>query len=34
LVDYKTDHLNGRLRVLTDNEIIEIRYDEGYSNVG
>ena len=34
LVDYKTDHLNGRLRVLSDAEIIEIIYDEGYSNVG
>ena len=34
LVDYKTDHLNGRLRVLTDDEIIEIVYDEGYSEVG
>jgi hypothetical protein len=34
LVDYKTDHLNGRLRVLTDDEIIEIIYDDGYSNVG
>lgn len=34
LVDYKTDHLKGRLRILTDEEIIEVVYDDGYSNVG
>lgn len=34
LVDYKTDHLNGRLRVLTDDEIMKVIYDEGYSDVG
>ena len=34
LVDYKTDHLSGRLRVLTNEEIIEIIYDDGYSDVG
>ncbi|NEW79188.1 MAG: hypothetical protein GZ086_07110 [Gelidibacter sp.] len=34
LVDYKTDHLNGRLRVLTDEEISEIVYDKGLLNVG
>ncbi|MEP3371338.1 MAG: hypothetical protein ABJL43_12225 [Maribacter dokdonensis] len=34
LVDYKTDHLNGRLKILSDDEITEIIYDDGYSDVG
>ncbi|WP_281986500.1 hypothetical protein [Aquimarina aggregata] len=34
LVDYKTDHLNGRLRPLMDSEIMEIVYDDGYSQAG
>ncbi|MCK0158216.1 hypothetical protein MWU65_13560 [Cellulophaga sp. F20128] len=34
LVDYKTDHLNGRLKTLSDDEIMEIIYDDGYSDVG
>ncbi len=34
LVDYKTDHLNGRLRPLTDSEIMDIVYDEGYQQAG
>lgn len=33
LVDYKTDHLKGRLRPLIDSEIMEIVYDDGYSQV-
>lgn len=34
LVDYKSDHLNGRLKPLSDDEIMEIVYDEGYSQTG
>lgn len=29
LVDYKTDHLNGRLRELSDEEIMEVVYNNG-----
>lgn len=31
LVDYKTDHLNGRLKPLTDDDIMDIVYDEDIS---
>ena len=34
LVDYKTDHLNGILRPLTDSEIMGIVYDEDIRQVG
>ncbi|MBL7558926.1 hypothetical protein JAO71_03835 [Olleya sp. YSTF-M6] len=34
LVDYKTNHLKGRLRVLADDEIAEIVYENGYAQVG
>lgn len=34
LVDYKTDHLKGRLRPLTDDEIVDIVYDQGLSQAG
>ncbi|WP_378181103.1 hypothetical protein [Aquimarina sp. SS2-1] len=34
LVDYKTDHLKGRLRPLSDIEIMEIVYDSNHSQTG
>jgi hypothetical protein len=34
LVDYKTDHLNEKLRPLTDEELMEIVYDKGYFRAG
>lgn len=34
LVDYKTDHLKGRLAVLQDWEIMEIVYQDGNRNAG
>lgn len=33
LVDYKTDHLNGKIKPLSDDEIMKIVYDQGYSQV-
>ncbi|WP_108425505.1 hypothetical protein [Flagellimonas amoyensis] len=34
LVDYKTDHLNGRLKPLSDAEIMAIVYDKGFLKTG